>query len=574
MNTQYTSFEDIRNSIIEYYSTKAEFKDFNFKASGISSLIDALAYTSQYLIQYANFGLNECFLDSAQLRSSVVSRAKGIGYFPYQYTSARAKIDLIVTDTNINITEGSLIPSGTTFIATDTVNTSFSFQSIENAYFTKNKDNYWHTEIDLVEGTYITEHFLQDEYYINKFILSNSQVDTNYMSVIVYPSSSSTSGSVYEKASSVSQFKKDALLFYLQESYTGNVELYFGDDVLSKKLDPYNYIEVKYLISSGSKANNIVSFVITNKVSGIDSSVCKINVLEKSNSGSDKESIDSIKMNAPKFFQKQNRNVTVSDYNNTIISNFGGWIDSIVSWGGEDNNPPQYGKVFISVKPKHSTYLTSSQINDIKEKILLENIVCIEPEFVDPVTIDIDLTTSINYFPYNTSLSKTQLANKISETVSNFFTQNITGFNSAFKFSKFVSLVSAIDSSIDSLLVDIVIKQTLIPSSGNSKTYQFYFFNEIEQGSLKIGPWNDTGSTTEYTIYDFNGKLYINDSSTTSIGTIDYKTGYIEINEYVFNTEQGLTIPVKVKPKYQNLSLQRNYIFQLDTLVVNLSVGE
>ena len=282
MDTSAVTFEGIRKTLIETLSANQIFKDYNFEAPALASLMDALAYVTHYHVRYSNFALNESFLDSAQLRHNIVSKAKDVAYIPYQYSAARAKLRIKITDNTLNIEEGTKIPEDTMFIATSNYGVSYIFRTVDQFVFEKNtSENYWFADIEVVEGTWAEESFTQDEYYTNRFYLLNDRVDTDFLSVIVFINSTFTVGEEFIPVENIESFGPDIPIYFLQEAYNGKIEIYFGDGVLSKKLVPDNIIKVKYLVTNGGNANNIINFSLMNMIADkIDASSIEIEVID------------------------------------------------------------------------------------------------------------------------------------------------------------------------------------------------------------------------------------------------------------------------------------------------------
>lgn len=575
MKNSAVTFDGIRKSIIETLSADPTFKDYNFTAPAISTLIDALAYVSHYHIRYANFALNETFLDSAQLRKNVVSRARELAYIPYQYSAAKATIKLKVDGRTCNVAVDNKVPENTMFLASSG-NTSYIFRSVKQAVFEQVDDVYWEATVDLIEGTWVEETFKQDEHYTNRYFLLNDRVDINTLDVTVYQNSSYTSSEKFIPREDITSFGPDNPIYYLQEAYNGKLELYFGDGVLSKKLQPGNIIRVRYLVTNGGVANNIVSFALMNNISAtIGTNNVKVELVEQSHSGGDREDIESIRFNAPKFFQRQDRNVTTSDYNVAVTSKFGGWIDSITSWGGEDNEPyPQYAKIFICVKPKYTDILSPAQKTAIIEHLNKKNLPCIEPVIVDPEYINVIMTLEIDWKQYETDYTRKQIQTLIEEKIANFFKTNITSFKTTFRYSKFLTELTAIDSSIDSIVTNVKLQQFLIPDTKITSSYVFNFGNRIVEGSVLIGSWTENNSRTVHTMYDDGeGNLVHTHGQTKEIiGSVDYMKGVVKVNSYLFgNGVQPTKIPVVVSPYGQNINLSENYLLKLTNLTVNIN---
>lgn len=582
MDSTKVTYEGIRENIVEYLSSNPTFKDYNFTAPAISTLIDALAYTSHYLMRYANFSVNEAFLDSAQLRKNVVSHAKELGYFPHQWSAAKAKLRLTVMDQTIPM-DGVKVPKDTLFNATDDkTNKSYTFRTTEQYNFQRDDKGYWYADIDVVEGIFVTEKFKQDDYYSTRYFLINENVDTNYMSVIVYASESDKVGEIYTLVNDIESFDKESPIYYLYEAYNGKVEVGFGDGKLSKRVPPYSIITVKYLVTNGSAANNIIRFVLANNIGELAKKDIKLEVLIPSESGGERESIESIRFNAPKFYQSQDRAVTTTDYNVLLLNKFGSWIDSVVSWGGEEDTPPAYGSVLMCIRPKYTDTLSPSQKTEISNYLEKKNLPCIDVRIVDPSYIDVLMNMSVIWNPMKTTKTKTELTNILEKNTQEFFKTNATSFKSKFQYSKFLTTLTSLDHSIDSILTDVKLKQTILPENINLKiSYLFEFCNKIKKGSVNIGPWKQIlDSNNTYYISDKNedGILYLTKTDGTiyeysSVGTVNYESGEIFIDSYNFSTVSNITsIPVVCEPLLDNLYVIKKHLLRLHTL--NISIDE
>lgn len=581
MDNTKATFEGIKKDIIEYLSANPTFKDYNFTAPAITTLVDALAYTSHYLIRYANFSLNECFLDSAQLRNNVVSHAKELGYIPYQYRSSKAKLRLIIRKKDIINESGEYqfnekILEDTIFLATDTVrNKTYTFRTVDQFMFEYDKEeDKWVADIEVVEGVYVTEKFKQDEYNTTKYILINNKVDTDYISVNVKRSETDNSPISYRKITDITDFGPDEHIYYLQETTDGKIEIYFGDNKISARPDPYSIILVKYLVTNGHEANDIINFTMSNP-SEYGGKV-EIVVLDPSSEGSDREDIESIRFNAPKFYQAQDRAVTTSDYNALILNKFGGWVDSIISWGGEDNIPPQYAYVFLCIKPKYTEVLSPSQRNQIIEYLSQKNMPCIDIVIQDPMYIDVNLSLSIDWWAYKTNKTKYQLYSLVENVVKEYFNVNINTFNSKLKYSTLLTKIAEIDPSIDSILSNFKLVQHISPERGIKTPYILYFHNKIEPESIIIGPWRYSNESGNYSIYDNGeGVLYLINSNNSYkkevIGKVDYDSGIIELYGYEFkkNLIESF-IDVSCTPVVENIKTAKNYILKLTDLNIDI----
>lgn len=587
MDTTKISYKDIRKEIVDYLSEQDTFKDYNFTAPGMSVLIDALAYTSHYLIRYANFSINECFLDSAQLRHNVISQAKQIGYFPYQWSTAKAKIILRYVPTTIEMWKKDLsdvkIPEGTTFIGENIDGTSFLFRTTEQTGFKKDETNNWKATLDVIEGTFAEDVYTQDEMYMSRYYLLNQNVDLDYLSVKVHASEADVSGVIWKRAESLVDFGPNSCIYYIQEAYNENLEIYFGDGKISKMPDPYSIIKVKYLVTHGPEANNIASFKLASSIESFGQNDFEIICLEPSSGGTEKENIESIKMNAPQFYQAQDRAVTIQDYNALLLNKFGGWLKAVISWGGETAVPPRYGEVDICCLGRHSEIISPRQKAEIMDYLESKNLPDIDVVLIDPEPLQIDVNVVVDWWKWKTTMTGTEIKERLEEETRKFFEQYLSSFNVKLKYSAMLVALNAVSTAIDNIVVHFKITKYIKPDWRHTATYATNFLNQVEPGSVVVGPWR-VGETT-YSCWDIPavdpagkteqiGMLYLGKStksgaSKEAIGTVDYDTGEVVIKSYKFDDGVVNSIPVVASPRVMNIATAKNGIFKLNSVFID-----
>ena len=571
------NFNDIKQSLIEYMKRQSEFKDLNYEASAINALLDALAYSCYYLQVYANFALNESFLDTALKRSSVVSKAYNIGYVPSQYLSSKASVMLTYTGTQA--LDGYTIPIGTTFQAVKD-GTTYYFRTYETALVNQTSTGRYWTQVYLREGTMMTERWTQDADRTTRFVLPANNVDLSTLTVKVYESVSDNAGRYFQETKNIIQFATELpALYTVIENTDGNVELIFGDGVLAKSIDPGNIVEVNYLACSGEDANDIAVFdLLTIPGASYDISQWLVSTAEVSNSGADRESIESIRANAPKFFQRQGRNVVADDYYSDIMSRYSSLIDSMSVWGGEDNDPPDYGSVYISIKPKGALSLSTLQKEDIMEAIEESSVVGITPKIVDPTVIYVNMTMNVEYNRLGLRTDLEALHDEIISTTLAFFNNNVSSFNVDFRYSKFLSNIFAIDDVILDITLDNSLYMYFEPNVTVRTTYELDFKNAIKPGSVLIGPYAVLGvNSTMLYMADTDGDGILreyNDDEATEVGFIDYESGVVTIENYTFSTTSGEQIPITMKPASNNMSVTQDYIFSIDSINVEMIAND
>jgi len=364
LNIAELDFDSIKNNLKDYFGSQSEFSDHDFGGSAISVMLDILAYNTYYNAYYVNMLASESFLDSAQLRDSVVSKASMLGYTPQSSTGAKANVQISVTpdDSPATIT----IDKFTQF--TSTVNgTSYVFCTSGSSTVVANAGAYVASGVELTQGIPLTFRYTANTANTDqKFLLPNANTDTDTLTVTIQESVSDTNASAYSQATDITTINSTSNIYFLSESTDGQFRVEFGDGVLGRKPVTGNIVLLEALISEGNEVNGANTFSASGTVGGY--STVSVTTSNASSGGSNKETIESIKFNAPKTYETQNRAVTTDDYKKIVESAVSG-LDSVSVWGGQDNTTPAYGKVFISAKPTGATSLSTSQITEIKSAV-------------------------------------------------------------------------------------------------------------------------------------------------------------------------------------------------------------
>ena len=361
LNITDLDFDSIKNNLRDYFGSQTEFSDHDFEGSAISVMLDILAYNTYYNSYYVNMLASESFLDSAQLRDSVVSRASMLGYTPQSVTGAKANVAITITpgDSPASIT----IDKDTQF--TSSVNgTSYTFCTANSTTITPVDGVYTATGVTLAQGIPLTFRYTANTANTEqKFLLPNANTDTDSLTVTIQESATDTNTSVYSKATDITTVNSTSNVYFLSEHTAGQYKVEFGDGVLGRKPITGNIVLLKALVSEGDDCNGANTFSAAGTVGGY--STVSVAVSNAASGGSDKESLESIKFNAPKTYETQNRAVTTDDYKKIVEAEVSG-LDSVSVWGGQDHSTPTYGTVFISAKPTGATSLSTSQISEIK----------------------------------------------------------------------------------------------------------------------------------------------------------------------------------------------------------------
>lgn len=582
-------FDTIKTNLKTYLQAQNEFTDYDFEGSGLSVLIDILAYNTHYNAYLANMLANEMFLDSAVKRSSVVSIAKHLGYTPRSVTGSKAILDITVNS-----------PSGSPATLTldryssfsSTINgVPYTFLTTEPYTIQPSGGVYTFGDIPVKEGRLLEYGYTvvspgPDE----KYEVPNAAVDISTMLVTVQNSSTDTTITTYTLATDITEVTSTSSVYFIEENTLGNYQIYFGDGILGKKLTTGNIIRIQYLVSSGSIANvsGTISQSFTSDSTIGGSSSIVVTTVSNSTGGAEKESITSIKFNAPRANLARNRAVTKSDFSSIIKAEYS-QVESVSVWGGEENSPPAYGKVFISLKPYSGYVIDNATRTEIKNTILSDRkVLTITPEFVDPDYVYVNLNVSINYNKNLTTLSSSQISNLARTTIINFFNNQLQQFEKPFYFSQLLEELNNINSSVLSVLSGVKIQKRIQPVLNVSNAYieenRLKFNNRLHPGELESTRFNIVreGSTITVRIKDvpddmppnYNGtgdvRLYnvSNDQDLGSIGSINYATGEILITNIIpVGYPSGMfeiAITCSAQEESYNITSGKNQIIVLD----------
>jgi hypothetical protein len=542
-------FNNIKNSLKTYLQSQDTLKDYNYEGSALSTLLDVLAYNTQYNAYYLNMVANEMFLDSAIHRSSVVSHAKLLNYTPKSAIAPFATISLTVN----SVTDASLtLPKFTTFLSEAINGVNYNFVTSDSYTVNTINGSVVFLNVILKQGIPTTINYTVDSITnpTYTFQIPDIAVDTTALQVTVQQSSSNSYSDVYTLATNYLSLTGTSTVFFLQESTNGNFEIYFGDNILGKQLTDGNIVTISYIVTSGTASYGANNFVLMDSISGYSSTV--VNPISAASQGSEKESISSIKFQAPKSYGAQNRAVTKDDYITLIQQNPYVALDAVNVWGGEDNIPPEYGTVYVAVKPKGSYSLTDAQksslINDVIKPV---SVITVTPRIVDIDYVYLLLTANVLYDSKKTTKTSAQILDLVKAGIQTFATSNLNTFNSTFVVGNLIQYVQLLDPSIVAADFDLFLQKRLIPTLNSTQTYTVNFGNELERAvglkSLTISP--------AFSQYDASGTLYENvsfEESPDSTTNIDYVTltsggtGYVSPTVTISGDGTGATAVANV----------------------------
>ena len=481
-------FSNIKNSFIQYLQGQDTFKDYNFQGSALSTLLDILAYNTQYNAYYLNMVGNEMFLDSALQRSSVVSHAKLLNYTPKSAIAPSATINF--TANGVAPNEAFTLPRFTNFLSEAIDGVNYNFVTAEsNTINNDNDTSVTFSNIELKQGIPTTYRYVLNTTSNPKalFEIPDTTIDTTTLNVFVQENIANTSYDVYQSASDYLELNSNSLVYFLQESLTGTYEIYFGDDVLGKKLKNDNVIVLSYISTSGSSASGANNFVLMDSIPGMTSST--INPVVPATQGGAKESISSIKFQAPKSFSAQNRAVTKEDYITILQQNtLGVSFDAVNVWGGEQNDPPVYGQVFICLKPSGGYSLTATQKQRlISEVIKPISMLTVQPTLVDPDYTYLNINAIVYYDPSKTSLTAGQIESGVKTSIGNFAKSNLNTFNSTFSSYDLLTAIQSFSSAVVSSDFSLNLQKKFYPNLTTSSSYSLYFNTALSKGVLQSG---------------------------------------------------------------------------------------
>ena len=577
-------FDDIKDNLKTYMKNQTEFSDYNFEGSGLSTIIDLLAYNTHYLGMNANMALNEAYLDTATLRSSVVSHAKTLGYTP---RSARAPVAYLeVTINNSNLTSIT-VDKGTKF-TTQVDGTTYAFVVNATRSATPVNGILRFSNLEVYEGTLVTAKYTVDNNDIEKkYMLTDNRADTTTLKVSVQNSASDVSTTTYTLASDISQVTATSNVYFLQENEDGKFEVYFGDDVVGKKPTDGNIVILEYVVTNKEKANGASTFSGTSVGGETDITIATTSA---ASGGAEPETIQSIKYNAPLDFASQGRAVTTDDYK-VIVPKVFADTQAVQIWGGEDNDPPVYGQVFISIKTNSGINLTQSQKDTIASSLDKFNIASVRPSIVDPETTKIKLTTSFKFNSNVTNKTTSDLETLVRKTITDYNSSSLLKFDGIFRFSKLTGLIDDTDPSILSNITTLRIQKTIVPVLNTVSKYNLAFSNALYNphsghNSVMGGITTSTGffiagKTVEHFIDDDgNGNLraYSLTGGTTrtyletNIGTINYATGLLSITDLnVTSSTETSGITVTVTPSSNDIVPVRSQLLEIDSATLRVT---
>tara|TARA_B100000902_G_scaffold301452_1_gene289225 strand:- start:123 stop:1991 length:1869 start_codon:yes stop_codon:yes gene_type:complete len=582
-------FDNVSDSLKEYLKGQSTLKDYDFEGSNLAVLVDLLAYSAHTSAFNANMVASEMFLDTAQIRKNVVSRAKELGYTPSSRTAAKASFDLTVTSPTV----GGVTPSSLTInrgheFTTIFDGTSYTFVVLDNQTITPTTGQFKFENLEIYQGRLSSDIYRYDNQVSNqRFPMLNPNVDTSTITVNI---TSNNTVTAWSKAGDLTGITSSSNVWYLQENDEGLFELYFGDGIIGAEPKDGDLITISYLVTDTNHANGANVFSMSTSING-NSAVTFTNTVSASG-GKDIETPDQIKFSASKFYTSQNRLVTVQDYKAKLQELYPG-ADSIAVWGGEDNDPPKYGKVFVALKPSQfSNNLTTAEKTSLTTKLSDLSVLTVRPQIVDAEILQILLDTNFKYDPTKTSQTKSALETLVRASILSFDDSELSGFDTLFRHSQLSTKIDSTETSILSNITNVKLRKNHVATvDGTASSIKLDFGNAAYNphsghnatggGILSTTGFFLSGDSNNY-FFDEDGKgnvrRYYLDGSTrvysdNTAGTIIYSTGVISINSLTYSSTSNTdtSIDFTMIPSSNDVISTKNQLLDITASEISVS---
>ena len=498
-------FLSIRDNLKTFLRSQTEFQDFDFEGSGMAVLLDILAYNTHYMGYYLNMVGNEMFLDTAQLRASVLSHAKLLNYVPSSKQGALSKVNIRVTPSNVEDNDAAslTLEKYTRLLGYDKDGINYPFVTLYSNTSSKQSGSFLFSNVYIKQGEVITLQYLVNSTNDKRrFEIQSANVDTTTIVVRVQESSVNTDTKLYSLASDITELTQNSQVYFLEENENLNYTVYFGDDVIGKRPKDGNIIICTYLDNVGVASNNITGFSFVDKIGGKYRDNVSTTTTVSSYGGIDKESIEDIRFRAPYFYSTQNRAVTKNDYENLLIKNYNN-IEAVTVWGGEENDPVTYGKVYFSIKTKGNFELTNFEKENIKNKLIqTRNVLTVTPEIVDVDYVYVLVKGTVRYDSKITDLTAGDLLAYVKAAIYDYASQKLSNFNSTFRKADLQNYILNSEKSITGTDLHIVLQKRFKIDTANKRTYVVKYNLPISKSVIDI---NKLSSFPDFQVFDTSG---------------------------------------------------------------------
>ena len=569
-------FDTLKNSFKAYMKSQDRFNDYDFDGANMSVLLDLLAYNTFHNSFYLNMVGNEMFLDSAQLRDSVVSHAKELNYVPRSFKSAEATINLTIRAPANTNKRSLIVPKGYSFTSR-LLNKAFTFTTaetivIDNYDASSSAVTFTANDIKLFEGYYVSDSYTYAYDSQQRLVISNKNVDVSSISVTVIEDAGATVLN-YTRAASLFDLTKDSLVFFVQGAENESYEIVFGDNATGRRPKNNSIVQVEYRLSNGELPNGCNAFIPDAAIQG--EAAITVTTTSVAAGGSISESIESIKFNAPRHFSTQERAVSTDDYESLLKLNFPE-INTVTAYGGENLNPPQFGRVFISVDLKEVDALPDIKRQEYYRFLKPRSPVSIDPVFVDPQYTYLGVATRVNYNVNVTALTIDDVKTIVGTTILQYAQNNLNNFNKTFRYSK---LIQAIDNSQQSIIsneTDITVIKVYVPELGKFLTFDVAYDLPLRvvQDNTEIQSQYAVRSTEfvykgvrAFIRDNADGQLQVlsatSEALIDTVGTINYDTGLLQFANLKLDAFNGAGIKFIATPRDKDVSTINNVILNI-----------
>ena len=588
-------FADIKAALKDYMRAQSDFTDYDFEGSAITTFIDVLAYNTYYTAFNTNMVVNEMFLDSATLRDNVVSLAKQIGYRPRSATAPKATLDFVVNYQGSGTSPDTLVLKQGTGFVTNFDDTLYQYVVIEDQETPLVNNTATYEGIDIFQGTLLTQSYTINTALKNqRFIINNTGTDVSTIRVKVYKQQGDTSFLTFNSAENILNLDGTSEVYFVEEIEDENYEIFFGDGVFGKKLENGSFVEITYLTTSADTTNGAKTFsfsgLIHDKINPSNSFPygTSVTLVNASTGGANPESVSSIKKQAPKSFATQDRAVTADDYV-SIIKKVYASISDIITFGGEEDNPPEFGKVKIAIKPENASTISAYTKSEIVKALKNYSVASVTPVIVDPSILYIELNSTVSFKTSKTTLSKAEIQSKVIKAVEDYISSAETEkFNGKFRHSRFASVIDGADGSINSNITNVTLRKDFYPTLNSTYYYELCFVNAFKD-SCDASVMKSTGFVVSeypsFTVYledDTFGKidLYRLNSLTgekvylkKGVGDINYSHGEIKLYDLTIikGSFTDNKIEIRVEPASRDVDAVRELYLDVDISKSNFS---
>jgi len=579
-------YTTLRTNLVNFLKSQDKFTDYDFEGSNMSVLLDLLSYNTYLNAFYLNMVASEMFLDTAQLKSSVVSHAKELNYLPRSYRSSKAYINL-----SVDVQNGSrsvTIPFGTEF-TTKVGSNNYTFSTSESVVLTSNTNTFVATNLPIYEGQYVSESFtINNDDPNQRFILNNENIDVESLIVVGYEDQGSTIVQ-YTYASSLFGIQQDSKVFFLQPASEGKYEIVFGDGVLGRKPKNGAIVNATYRTASGPDADGSTLFVNNGSIDGHDH--ITITNVSPARGGDVAEDIESIRHFAPRYFQTQERAVTTNDYKTLLQTKFSE-INAISVYGGEDVDPPQYGKVFIAVDIKDADGVPDSKKAVYADYLKDRTPLTINPIFVDPEFMYVSVESTVKYNVNVTSAITNDIKTYVQNAIAAYNADVLDNFNTSLVYSKFVRAIDEANASIVGNDTNVYALKTIVPTSVGTAQNYIVNFNIALDTTIDTTAASHSGSykhVIKSSIFTYRGnKSVLEDDGqgnvwistiagslhnpVKAVGTVNYTTGKVTLNNFAVSDYDGSAIKIYATPASRDILSQKNTILSIRPEDVSITV--